>query len=195
MEIKVTGLTKAFGDKNVLNGLSFSVPIGSVVRITGSSGIGKTTLLRILCGLEKATSGEIFGIHRKDISYLFQEDRLFDTLSAIENVTLVMKGDEKKDRAKKLLSDLGLTNKDFNCRPSELSGGMCRRVAIARALAYDKPILFLDEALRGLDEENAVRTARVIERESVGKTIFFVTHGDVRTMLEYKTVDITSAEI
>ncbi len=189
-EVVISNLSKAFGDKTVLSNVSLTVPCGSYVRISGESGIGKTTLLRILCGLEKADSGEVLGVTPKDISVLFQEDRLFPELSALDNVTLVIKNGtktEKKARAKQLLLDLGLDESDFELRPGELSGGMCRRVAIARALAYDKPILLLDEALQGLDTENAKRAARVIERECLGKTVIFVTHGEPRTRLDYST--------
>ncbi len=194
-DIVISNLSKSFGDKTVLNNVSLTVPYGSYVRISGESGIGKTTLLRILCGLEKPDSGELNGFSSKDVAFLFQEDRLFPELSALGNVALVIRHGtkaEKKARAKQLLLDLGLDEADFYLRPSELSGGMCRRVAIARALAYDKPILLLDEALRGLDTENAERAARIIEHESIGKTVIFVTHGIPRTRSEYVVYSLGS---
>ncbi len=192
-DIVIKNLSKSFGDKSVLNNVNFRIPYGTYVRITGESGIGKTTLLRLLCGLEKPDLGEIIGAERNDIAFLFQEDRLFPTLSAIKNVMTVIKNGsnaEKKARASQLLLDLGLNESDFSLRPNELSGGMCRRVAIARLLAYNKPILLLDEALRGLDGENALRAARVIERESLGKTVIFVTHGEPMTSKAYTVLSL-----
>ncbi len=180
-EIIVKNLSKSFGEKTVLKDVNFTLPYGGTLQLTGESGIGKTTLLRIIAGLEKPDFGEIIGVSGKDVSFLFQEDRLFPEISALSNVTLVMKGKNKKEKARALLLDLNLTEKDINLRPSELSGGMCRRVAIARALAYDKPVLVLDEALRGLDAENAQAVTEVIERESIGKTVIFVSHGEPPT--------------
>ncbi len=189
-EIKVKNLSKAFGEKEVLKNVSFTLPYGGALHVTGASGIGKTTLLRILAGIEKPDTGEIFGISGKDASFLFQEDRLFDTLSALGNVTLVMKDKNKKEKARALLFDLGLSEKDLHLRPSELSGGMSRRVAIARALAYEKPVLILDEALRGLDPENAQKAMSVIERESVGKTVIFVTHSEPLTTRPFEILSL-----
>ncbi len=189
-EIIVKNLSKSFGEKEVLRNVSFTLPQGSTLQVTGASGIGKTTLLRILAGLEKPTAGEIFGISEKNVAFLFQEDRLFDGLSALSNVALVMTHKNKKEKACKLLFDLGLNKKDILLRPSELSGGMCRRVAIARALAYDRPILILDEALRGLDVENAQNAMRVIERESADKTIIFVTHSEPMTSRQFDTLTL-----
>ncbi len=189
-KIIVKNISKSFGEKEVLRNLSFTVNHGEVIQIIGSSGIGKTTLLRLLCGLEKPDAGEIFGVSKTDISFLFQDDRLFPELNALENISIVIKDKSKKEKARRLLSDLGLNEKDILLYPSELSGGMRRRVAIARALAYDKPVLILDEALRGLDMENAENAARVIERESVGKTIIFVTHSEPLTSLKFKALNL-----
>ena len=150
-------VSKSYGEKQVLSNFSFSMEYGGVYRIIGASGCGKTTLLRLICGLETPDDGIITGAKLEDISYLFQEDRLFPWLSAVKNVEIASKDKNRRALAKKLLSELGLDKeKDFHLLPSELSGGMSRRVAIARALIKNSEILILDEALRGLDDEQPV---------------------------------------
>ena len=175
--IRAEHLCKSFGEKLVINDLSFFIESGSTVLIKGASGSGKTTLLRILAGLTKADSGTVSGIDTRRTSFLFQEDRLFPWMTALQNVETVIKDKEKKPLAKELLSALGLGDqKDMSSYPSELSGGMQRRVAIARALAYDFDVLILDEALRGLDEANIENTVSVIKHYTKGKTVISVTH-------------------
>ena len=175
--IKIENVSKSYGEKKVLHNLSLFIPYGSVTAITGSSGGGKTTLLRLICGLEKADAGNIIGVSKKDVSALFQEDRLFPWLTALENVEAVIKDKKEKPLAAQILADLGLGDKkDLSAFPSELSGGMMRRVAIARALAYKSKVLILDEALRGLDEKNFENAAEVIERYRDGRTLISVTH-------------------
>ncbi len=175
--IKIENVSKSYGEKKVLRDLSLFIPHGSVTAIKGSSGCGKTTLLRLICGLEKADAGNIIGVSKKDVSALFQEDRLFPWLTALENVEAVIKDKKKKPLAAQILSDLGLGDKkDLAAFPSELSGGMMRRVAIARALAYKSKVLILDEALRGLDEKNFENAVDVIERYRDERTVISVTH-------------------
>ena len=175
--IKIENVSKSYGEKKVLHNLSLFIPYGSVTAVTGSSGCGKTTLLRLICGLEKADAGNIIGVSKKDVSALFQEDRLFPWLTALENVEAVIKDKKEKPLAAQILADLGLGDKkDLSAFPSELSGGMMRRVAIARALAYKSKVLILDEALRGLDEKNFENAAEVIERYRDGRTLISVTH-------------------
>ena len=165
--IKIENVSKSYGEKKVLDNLSLFIPYGSVAAVTGGSGCGKTTLLSLICGLERADCGSITGVNKKDISALFQEDRLFPWMTALENVEAVIKDKKEKPLAAQILSDLGL---------GELSGGMMRRVAIARALAYKSKVLILDEALRGLDEKNFQNAADVIGRYRDGRTVISVTH-------------------
>lgn len=172
---------KSFGEKQVLKDVSFVFPYGRITAVKGDSGCGKTTLLRIIAGLEKADSGTVSGILPNEITFLFQEDRLLPWLTAIKNVEAVIKDKERRPLAKEILTALSLGDeKDLSAYPSELSGGMARRVAIARALCHlvtnDSKLLILDEALRGLDKGNVENTVEVIKRYSHGKTVISVTH-------------------
>ncbi len=168
-------ISKSFGEKQVLKDFSFEFPYGLVTAIKGDSGCGKTTLLRIIAGLENADSGEVTGVDRSRVAFLFQEDRLFPWLTARQNVEAVINDKSKKALAVQILTELGLGN-ELGAYPAHLSGGMNRRVAIARALAYDSDVLILDEALRGLDERNIENTVAVIKKYAKGKTILSVTH-------------------
>ena len=174
-------VSKSFGQKRVLDGFSYTFPIGQTTVIVGASGCGKTTLLRIIAGFEAPDSGSILGVDRGDIAFLFQEDRLLPWLTALKNVEIVIKQTEKKPLAREILTALNLGDeKDLSSYPNELSGGMARRVAIARTLSYlvasECKVLILDEALRGLDKDNIDNTVQVIKRYSEKKTVISVTH-------------------
>ena len=175
------GVCKGFGEKQVLNGVDFFFPYGKTSVIQGKSGCGKTTLLRIIAGLEDLDSGSINGVDKSRVAVLFQDDRLLPWLTAQKNVEAVIRDKARKGLATEILTELGLGDaKDLCSYPAELSGGMSRRVAIARALAYlavsEGEILILDEALRGLDEENVANTVSVIKKYSAKKTVISVTH-------------------
>ncbi len=173
--IKAENISKSFGEKAVISDLSFFIEHERVTLVVGPSGVGKTTLLRILAGLEKADTGEINGLENKRIVYLFQEDRLFPWLTAQENVAAVSEEKGRKEKALSLLSELllGDAAKKF---PHELSGGMSRRVAIARALMADGDVIILDEPFQGLDAESEKRSLEVIKKYCEGKTVIAVTH-------------------
>lgn len=173
MELRVEDLRKSYGGAAVLQGVSFTAEIG-LTRVTGSSGIGKTTLLRILLGLETADSGEITGLSGKRLAAVFQEDRLLDFMTPVDNIRLP---EPKLERAVILreMAAMGLTGCE-NQPVRELSGGMRRRVAILRALLCGADVIALDEPFKGLDEATRARVIDETKRLCRGKTALMVTH-------------------
>jgi ABC-type nitrate/sulfonate/bicarbonate transport system ATPase subunit len=174
--ISVQNLSKSFAGNAVLDGFSAQIPLCKVTVIRGASGAGKTTLFRLLLGLDQPDAGEIIGMGGRTPSVVFQEDRLLPWASALDNVALV--SDEA--RAKAALGRLGLGG-NMHQLPKELSGGMKRRVAIARALAYGGDILFLDEPFTGLDDENKKIAASALLEPGV--PILVITHDDAEADL------------
>lgn len=173
MDIIVQNLAKSYGQQIVLKSFSCVIPNRSVCAIMAPSGRGKTTLLRLLLGLEKADSGRISGVPAKK-AVLFQEDRLCMELSTEANIRMVTGKKVNREQITNLLNQLGLENEK---KPvSELSGGMRRRAALARALLYDSGILILDEPFTGLDENNRMIAAKAILEYRKERTLIFVTH-------------------
>lgn len=169
--ISIKRLNRSFGDKKVLVDFEYEFPDKGLYIISGRSGIGKTTLLRIIAGLDKEYEGEL-KISAESVSMVFQEDRLIKTLTAKENVTLVCKNEKK---ASDLLERLGL-EEEVDEKPSALSGGMKRRVAIARAFSYDSDILLMDEPTSSLDAETARKVDDMIKERAESQLVIVVTH-------------------
>lgn len=167
-------IAKAFDGKPVLQDFSLTLPAGKRTCIMGPSGCGKTTLLNILTGLVQPDAGTVE--NRPDrISMVFQENRLCEDFSALENVRMVALN--KTAQAKDLLCRMGL-EEDMHKKVSTLSGGMKRRVAIARALLYDAPLIVMDEPFKGLDEETKDVVIQTVTAETEGKTVLFITHDE-----------------
>lgn len=185
MGIIIRNLSKSYGDKKVLCALNAEMPDTGYVAILGSSGVGKTSLLRLISGLEKPDEGEIIFTYSETpkISMVFQEDRLFPHLSARDNVALV--GDDRANDLKQadiLLTQLGLG--DCICqRAAELSGGMKRRVALARSLLYGGQIYLLDELFTGLDDHTLYRVTKALDLLSETALVIFVSH-DTRLLTD-----------
>jgi ABC-type nitrate/sulfonate/bicarbonate transport system ATPase subunit len=157
----------------VFANFSLELPDSGVTALAGASGCGKTTLLRLLAGLEKPDSGEICGQPApQDIAFMFQENRLLPGLTAVKQVQLVLPPGEN---ALAWLEKVGLGD-DADRLPGELSGGMQRRVALARALAFSekKKLLLLDEPFVGIDPVR-VRELMVHIR-AVGVPVILTTH-------------------
>lgn len=182
-DITVSGLYKSFGEREILGGLTFTVPAHRITAISGPSGCGKTTVLRILCGLEKPDGGHAAGYSSKDCAPVFQEPRLLPRSSIIENVAYASPEFRLTDRKEALsqahdvLSALGIDESAQLLFPSEISGGMCQRAAIARALVSRRPFLLLDEPFRGLDAELKKHIVSEVCKRS--DTVLLITH-DVR---------------
>ena len=174
--IKLDNVTKKYGEQTVLESFTLTLEKGSKTVITGGSGIGKTTILRILAGLEKPDGGEV--VCDEKIAVMFQEPRLLPWKSAFENVRAPLSKD-KISLADKYLSAVGL-GEDKNKYPHELSGGMAQRVALARFLAFAEAdgstLLLLDEPFSALDGDTAGKMLFLLKDFSVGKTVLIVTH-------------------
>lgn len=177
MPIEISRLYKSFGDVLVFADFSCAFPEGEISCIAGPSGSGKTTLLRLLMGLEQPDSGYIAGMDGKRLSAAFQEDRLCENLSALSNVYMVCKERCSREDLQIAMAALGLAGHE-NRPVRELSGGMRRRVALLRALSADYDILFLDEAFKGLDEDNKAAAIAYTLTASQGKTVIMVAHDD-----------------
>lgn len=176
MNLELRNIRKSYGDHMVLDGLSHVFPEGIVTCITGRSGCGKTTLLRLVAGLESPDAGEVLGVPEGGLSMVFQEDRLQPRLTAAACLRSVLKkGPEREaqiDGALRALDLVGEADKPV----SEFSGGMRRRVALARALLYPAPLVLLDEPFKGLDAATRQRAVDFARPLLKGRTVLLVTH-------------------
>lgn len=187
MPYALRDIRKSYGDLAVIDGFSLDFPPGKVTAVLGPSGCGKTTLLNILSGLLKADSGDRSGFDAALISCVFQEPRLAPSLSARQNVELVLRAslppDDRRDRALRFLSAVGL-REAMDLKPRELSGGMRQRTALARAFAYPADILLMDEPFQSVDLRTRIdlMDAFLSLQASDPRTVVFVTH-EVREAL------------
>ena len=183
MILKLKNLTKSFGEHAVLRDFSYTFEQNGLWFITGDSGIGKTTLLRIIAGLDNDFSGDVENGGIGNVSFMFQEYRLFPTLSAQKNAAISEKGGAH-DRATVLLSRLGFKDEDMKKKPHELSGGMKQRVAFARAVIKDAPILILDEPTKELDADTVGVMLEIIKEEAINRLVIVVTHDDMSSLCD-----------
>jgi phospholipid/cholesterol/gamma-HCH transport system ATP-binding protein len=205
--IEISGLTFAYGERQVLRGIDLTIPRGRIVAILGTSGSGKTTLLRLLSGQLKPTAGHVRVegrvVHEMDDEALyrmrrkmgmqFQVSGLFSDLSVFDNIAFPMR--ELTSLPEAMIRDLVLMKLNAvglrNARhlmPSELSGGMQRRVALARAIALDPMLIMYDEPFSGLDPISLNAVASLIRRlnDALGVTSIVVTYDVVESL---KAVD------
>lgn len=169
--VELQNVHKSFGPQTVLNGVDLAVGHGETLSVLGTSGTGKSVLLRLIIGLQKPDSGSIrvrgqdistlsvdeLNELRKKIGFLFQQAALYDSLTVEENVAFPlqrhtpMSANQRKDRAHELLDRVGMKKEHWRKMPSQISGGMQKRVGLARALALQPEILLFDEPTSGLD--------------------------------------------
>lgn len=161
--------SKVFGEKIIFKDFSLNIQDGKVTLIMGESGRGKTTLLRMIAGLDRDYVGHI---DDTGAVLLFQEDRLIENMSLMSNMMLVT---DDREKACEILSELGLGGEEKSI-VSSLSGGMKRRATIARILLLERKVYLLDEPFSGLDEETKRKTAEVIKKRTEGRTLVLVSH-------------------
>lgn len=175
MDISVLNIRKSYGETKVFENFSANFRYGNTYAIMGESGIGKTTLLRLIVGLEKVDSGLIEFDNKIRFSYLFQENRLCEHLTAAENI-MFTNPKLTKDQVEKELLKVGFVSDDLNKPVSNFSGGMKRRVALLRAVLYESDVLLMDEPLTGLDENTSdLVTDYIIQNKGI-RTLIVVTH-------------------
>ena len=180
---------------NVLNNINLTTKKKETISIVGASGSGKTSLIMLIGGLERATSGKIFfqdqeitklnedevsEIRKKSIGIIFQSFYLIPNYTAIENVALTLELNKFKNperNAKELLERFGLSHR-FNNLPSQLSGGEQQRVAIARAIAMKPELILADEPTGNLDTENSSMISKILFNyvKEEGSSLIMVTH-------------------
>lgn len=193
MNLRCDGLTKTFGRHHALNGASLSVEFAHTLALIGPSGGGKSTLMRVLAGLEFPDAGTVevngrrlvfeenaLAAYRKKIGVVFQSFNLFPHLSALDNILLplekVHQFPDARQRAAVVLERFRLTAHAVK-KPAELSGGQRQRVAIARALAIEPEFLLMDEPTSALDPEMTAEVLDVIaELRESAQPLILVTH-------------------
>lgn len=184
MKLQIHDLSKCFGDLVVLDHVSMKLEGEQIYCLMAPSGKGKTTLFRILMGLETADSGRIVTIPEQiRIGAVFQEDRLCEEFSAVENVLMTASSSMTRESAEEELRKL-LPEETLNRPVSTLSGGQKRRVAICRALCAPSELLILDEPFTGLDAGTKTDVIRYLKKKSTGKLTLLSTHQeeDIRAL-------------
>ncbi|EPG2185614.1 aliphatic sulfonates ABC transporter ATP-binding protein [Enterobacter cloacae] len=178
----LNGVTKRYGDKTILNALDLHIPAGQFVAVVGRSGGGKSTLLRLLAGLEAPNRGEILAGTtplaniQDDTRMMFQDARLLPWKTVMDNVGLGLKG-HWREEARQALAAVGLEDRAGDW-PAALSGGQKQRVALARALIHHPGLLLLDEPLGALDALTRIEMQDLIASlwQEHGFTVLLVTH-------------------
>lgn len=170
--MEIINLNKNFASKKIFDNNNFVFEDGKITYILGESGIGKTTILRIISGLDKDFSGTIVGADKR-ISYVFQEPRLFPNLTVKENITIT--NELSSLNVVDVLKLVEMEN-EINSYPTSLSGGMKMRVALARAIYNDGDIFLMDEPFSALDDDLKSRILPNIFKYLKNKTVIIVSH-------------------
>ena len=214
--IEIQGVTKSFGELQVLKGIDLIIYKGEVVSVVGPSGAGKTTLLQIMGTLDKADSGSVVidgidvgqlkekdlsAFRNKRIGFVFQFHQLLPEFTALENVMMPaliggMSSGEAMKKAKETLAFLGLAERASH-KPAELSGGEKQRVAVARALINDPAVIFADEPSGSLATKNKEELHQLFFdlRDRLGQTFVIVTHDEGLAQLTDRTIHMVDGRI
>jgi iron(III) transport system ATP-binding protein len=193
--LQIRGLAKAFSGHTVLDGVDLRLAAGSTTAVVGSSGCGKTTLLRLIAGFEKPDGGavaiegrqvagtaECVAPHRRSVGYVAQDGALFPHLTVGQNIAYGLRGGIRNGRVRarveELLQTVSLDPAFASRRPAELSGGQQQRVALARALARQPVLMLLDEPFSALDTGLRASTRKAVAQTlaAAGVTTLLVTH-------------------
>lgn len=214
--IKLNGITKSFGNLQVLKGIDLEINRGETVSIIGPSGAGKTTLLQIMGSLERPDAGTVIydgtdifkmrakalsAFRNKHIGFVFQFHQLLPEFTAAENVMIPMliAGNSRKEaesRAAQMLELMGLSDRGSH-KPAELSGGEKQRVAVARALVNNPDVVLADEPSGSLDTQNKQELYNLFFelRHQFGQTFVIITHDESLANLTDRTIKIRDGAI
>ena len=214
--IEVKGITKSFGELQVLKGIDLIINDSEIISIVGASGAGKTTLLQIMGTLDKPDQGKVIinntsvldlkddrlsEFRNKNIGFVFQFHQLLPEFTALENIMIPaliskVKESESRKKAQELLNMMGLSSRS-NHKPNELSGGEKQRVAVARALVNNPAVILADEPSGSLDTENKEELHQLFFdlREKLGQTFVIVTHDENLAQLTDRTVHMKDGVI
>lgn len=214
--IQIEGITKSFGQLQVLKGIDLNIDKGEVVSIVGPSGAGKTTLLQITGTLDRADEGrviingtdvsrmkekELSAFRNREIGFVFQFHQLLPEFTALENVTIpaMIKGVPAHDARKQaldMLKFLGLSDRASH-KPAELSGGEKQRVAVARALMNNPSVVLADEPSGSLDTKNKEELHNLFFelRDKLGQTFVIVTHDEGLASQTDRTIHMLDGRI
>ncbi len=173
--MKIQNLTKTYEGHTVLENLNLTMEEGKIYALMGPSGCGKTTLLHIMLGTLASDKGTVEGFSGKKFSAVFQENRLFEFLTAGENAMVVRKGKQNLEQMNQILAEI-LPKKSLEQKVCEYSGGMKRRAAIGRAMLAESDMVLMDEPLTGLDEATKECVAEFILKYRKNRTLIFSTH-------------------
>ena len=213
--VKLKNVTKIYqmGEVQIraVDGIDFSIDKGEFVVVVGPSGAGKTTVLNILGGMDKASGGEVLvdgkdiagysqkqltGYRRNDIGFVFQFYNLVPNLTALENVELALQISRNPLDAKTVMQEVGLGDR-LNNFPAQLSGGEQQRVSIARALAKNPKLLLCDEPTGALDYQTGKANLKLLQdmcRER-GMTVIVITHNSALTPMADRVIRIKNGKV
>lgn len=213
--VKLENVSKVYGSKEVkivaVDEISFQIAKGEFVVIVGPSGAGKTTVLNILGGMDKASGGKVWvdgrniaryssrqltAYRREDIGFVFQFYNLVPNLTALENVELALQICKNPLDAKEVLEEVGLTHRLSNF-PAQLSGGEQQRVSIARALAKNPKLLLCDEPTGALDYQTGKAILKLLQDmcRLRGMTVIVITHNSALTPMADRVIRIKNGKV
>lgn len=196
MGISIRDLSKSYGEKTILSSLSAELPTVGLVKVSGNSGTGKTTLLRIIAGLDNDYSGTVDGVG--SVSFMFQDHRLFPWLGALENVIVAAfesNSEANRNEAIEMLKTLGFSDDEMRLKPAQLSGGMKQRVSLARALLRNSDVLILDEPTKELDRNLISIVCALIRGIASQRLVLLVSHDTtLDELIEDYEIHISSSD-
>lgn len=199
-EVKLENITHGFNKRKLLINCSYNFEKGKKYVIKGESGIGKTTILNLICGYIQPQEGRVIVLENKIIEYMFQEDMLFQNLSILQNIELKIGALKEKNidvehyKISEYLKKVGLEEMKHE-KLALLSGGERQRVQIVNSLLSNPDIILLDEPTSKLDEKNKKKIMELIEKCFENKTLIIVSHDNIEKYLECEVLVIEGGRL